>query len=70
MIMVACHNWVLEVHLRKNLFTDLILIPSVIFGYLLKPSYAGKGWTFSLENLIDIICGHMWFGFIPISGGI
>ncbi|KAI5677310.1 hypothetical protein M9H77_08260 [Catharanthus roseus] len=45
-------------------------IPSIIFGYLLKSPFGGEGWIFSVDNLEDIIEGHVWLGSICILGGI
>jgi len=50
--------------------TNLTLNPSVIFGYLLKSPFGGEGWIVSVDNLEDIIGGHVWLGSICIFGGI
>jgi photosystem II CP43 chlorophyll apoprotein len=50
--------------------TNLTLSPSVIFGYLLKSPFGGEGWIVSVDNLEDIIGGHVWLGSICILGGI
>ncbi|KAL4202132.1 hypothetical protein AMTRI_Chr02g219550 [Amborella trichopoda] len=50
--------------------TNLTLSPSVIFGYLLKSPFRGEGWIVSVDDLEDIIGGHVWVGFICILGGI
>ncbi|KAG9438488.1 hypothetical protein H6P81_021569 [Aristolochia fimbriata] len=51
--------------------TNLTLSPSVIFGYLLKsPFGGGEGWIVSVDDLEDIIGGHVWLGSICILGGI
>ena len=54
--------------LRK--ITNLTLSPSIIFGYLLKSPFGGEGWIVSVDDLEDIICGHVWLGSICILGGI
>lgn len=46
------------------------LNPAVIFGYLLKSPFGGEGWIVSVNNMEDIIGGHIWVGFICIAGGI
>ena len=46
------------------------LSPSVIFGYLLKSPFGGEGWIVSVDNLENIIGGHVWLGSICIFGGI
>ncbi|XBI60749.1 hypothetical protein VPH35_041634 [Triticum aestivum] len=42
----------------------------VIFGYLLKSPFGGEGWIVSVDDLEDIIGGHVWLGFICVFGGI
>ncbi|KAF4400816.1 hypothetical protein G4B88_004359 [Cannabis sativa] len=54
--------------LRK--ITNLTLSPSIVFGYLLKSPYGGEGWIVSVDDLEDIIGGHVWLGSICILGGI
>ncbi|RYQ97966.1 hypothetical protein Ahy_B08g094038 [Arachis hypogaea] len=44
--------------------TNLTLSPSIIFGYLLKSPFGGEGWIVSVDDLEDIIGGHVWFGSI------
>ncbi len=46
------------------------LDPTVIFGYLAKSPFGGEGWLVSVDNLEDIIGGHIYIGFICILGGI
>ncbi|KAF3672013.1 Photosystem II CP43 reaction center protein [Capsicum annuum] len=50
--------------------TNLTLSPSIIFGYLLKSPFGGEGWIISVDDLEDIIGGHVWLGSICILGGI
>ncbi|KAL5645173.1 hypothetical protein ACJX0J_002323 [Zea mays] len=45
-------------------------IPGVIFGYLLKSPFGGEGWIVSVDDLEDIIGGHVWLGSICVLGGI
>jgi hypothetical protein len=33
--------------------------PGVIFGYLLKSPFGGDGWICSVDNMEDIIGGHI-----------
>ncbi|KAF8657191.1 hypothetical protein HU200_009951 [Digitaria exilis] len=40
--------------------TNLTLSPGVIFGYLLKSPFGGEGWIVSVDDLEDIIGGHVW----------
>jgi photosystem II CP43 chlorophyll apoprotein len=46
------------------------LNPSVIFGYLTKSPFGGDGWIVSVNNLEDVVGGHIWIGLICIAGGI
>lgn len=46
------------------------LTPSVIFGYLLKSPFGGDGWIVSVDNLEDLIGGHIWIGTLEIFGGL
>jgi photosystem II CP43 chlorophyll apoprotein len=53
-----------------RVITNPTLNPAVIFGYLLKSPFGGDGWIVSVNNLEDVIGGHIWIGLICISGGI
>jgi photosystem II CP43 chlorophyll apoprotein len=46
------------------------LNPAVIFGYLLKSPFGGAGWIIGVNNMEDVIGGHIWIGLICIGGGI
>ncbi|KAL5646660.1 hypothetical protein ACJX0J_002150 [Zea mays] len=46
--------------------TNLTLSPGVIFGYLLKSPFGGEGWIVSVDDLEDIIGGHVWLGSICV----
>ncbi len=50
--------------------TSPTLDPTIIFGYVLKSPFGGDGWIISVDNLEDIIGGHIWIGVICIAGGI
>ncbi len=50
--------------------TNPTLNPAVIFGYLLRSPFGGDGWIVSVDNLEDIVGGHIWIGLICIAGGI
>jgi photosystem II CP43 chlorophyll apoprotein len=49
---------------------NLTLSPNVIFAYLLKSPFGGEGWIVSVDNLENIIEGHIWLGSICIFNGI
>jgi photosystem II CP43 chlorophyll apoprotein len=53
-----------------RVITNPTLNPAVIFGYLLKSPFGGDGWIVSVNNMEDVIGGHIWIGLICISGGI
>jgi photosystem II CP43 chlorophyll apoprotein len=53
-----------------RLVTNPTLNPLKIFGYLARSPYGGEGWIIGVDNLEDIIGGHIWMGAILIAGGI
>jgi photosystem II CP43 chlorophyll apoprotein len=53
-----------------RLVTHPTLNPLVIFGYLLRSPYGESGWIIGVNNLEDIIGGHIWMGGVLIAGGI
>ncbi|HBL57383.1 MAG TPA: photosystem II 44 kDa subunit reaction center protein [Cyanobacteria bacterium UBA8803] len=53
-----------------RVITNPTLNPAVIFGYLTRSPFGGEGWIVSVNNMEDIIGGHIWIGLICISGGI
>jgi photosystem II CP43 chlorophyll apoprotein len=53
-----------------RLVTNPTLDPRVIFGYFFRSPLGGDGWLVSVNNLEDIIGGHIWMGCILIAGGI
>ena len=48
------------------LITNPTISPAVIFGYLLKSPFGGDGWIVSVDNMEDIIGGHIWIGTLLI----
>lgn len=44
------------------------LNPGIIFGYLFGA--VGKNWIAGVDNLEDVIGGHIWIGAILIAGGL
>jgi len=50
--------------------TNPTLNPAVIFGYLIKAPFGGEGWIISVDNMEDVIGGHIWIGLTCIAGGI
>jgi len=53
-----------------RVITNPTLNPAVIFGYLLNAPFGGEGWIVGVNNMEDIIGGHIWIGFICIAGGV
>jgi photosystem II CP43 chlorophyll apoprotein len=53
-----------------RVITNPTLNPAVIFGYLIGAPFGGDGWIVGVDNMEDIIGGHIWIGFICIAGGI
>jgi photosystem II CP43 chlorophyll apoprotein len=53
-----------------RVITNPTLNPAVIFGYLLKSPFGGDGWIISVNNLEDVVGGHIWIGLICIAGGV
>jgi len=53
-----------------RVITNPTLDPTVIFGYLAKSPFGGEGWLISVDNLEDVVGGHIWIGFVCICGGI
>jgi photosystem II CP43 chlorophyll apoprotein len=43
-----------------RVITNPTINPGVIFGYLLKSPFGGDGWICSVDNMEDIIGGHIW----------
>lgn len=50
--------------------TNPTLNPGVIFGYLLNAPFGGEGWIVGVDNMEDVIGGHIWIGLICIAGGV
>ena len=53
-----------------RIITNPTLNPAVIFGYLVGSPFGGDGWIVGVNNMEDIIGGHIWVGLICIGGGI
>ena len=55
-----------DVRLIKN----PTLNPLVIFGYVFKSPFGGDGWIISINNMEDLVGGHIWVGVLCLTGGI
>jgi len=53
-----------------RVITNPTLNPAVIFGYVLKSPFGGEGSIVSVNNLEDVVGGHIWVGLLLIFGGI
>ena len=53
-----------------RVITNPTLNPAVIFGYLTRSPFGGEGWIVGVNNLEDVVGGHIWIGLICIAGGI
>jgi photosystem II CP43 chlorophyll apoprotein len=53
-----------------RVITNPTINPAVIFGYLIKSPFGGEGWIVSVNNMEDVIGGHIWIALICISGGV
>ena len=53
-----------------RVITNPTLNPAIIFGYLIKAPFGGEGWIISVDNMEDVIGGHIWIGLTCIAGGI
>jgi photosystem II CP43 chlorophyll apoprotein len=53
-----------------RVITNPTLNPATIFGYLAASPFGGEGWIVGVDNMEDIIGGHIWVGIICIAGGI
>lgn len=53
-----------------RIISNPTLNPAVIFGYLVGAPFGGDGWIIGVDNMEDIIGGHIWIGLICIAGGI
>ena len=53
---------------QVRLIEDPTLAPGTIFGYLFGTQ--GRYWLAAVDNLEDVIGGHIWLGAILIGGGL
>ena len=53
-----------------RVITNPTINPVVIFGYLLNSPFGGEGNIVGVDNLEDVVGGHIWIGLICIGGGI
>lgn len=53
-----------------RVITNPTINPIVIFGYILSSPFGGSGNIIGVNNLEDVVGGHIWIGIVCISGGI
>jgi len=53
-----------------RLITNPTLNPFIIAGYVLKSPFGGDGWVVSVNNMEDLVGGHIWIGLLCTVGGI
>ncbi|NET50148.1 MAG: photosystem II reaction center protein CP43 [Merismopedia sp. SIO2A8] len=53
-----------------RVITNPTLNPAIIFGYLAASPFGGDGWIVGVNNMEDVIGGHIWVGLICIFGGL
>lgn len=53
-----------------RVITNPTVNPLVIFGYILSSPFGGSGNIIGVNNLEDVVGGHIWIGIICIGGGI
>jgi photosystem II CP43 chlorophyll apoprotein len=44
--------------------------PLIVFEYLFKSPFGGDGWIVSINNMEDLIGGHIWLSILCVTGGI
>merc|ERR1719201_1446571 len=52
-----------------RLITNPTLNPFVIFNYVLKSPFGGDGWIVSINNLEDLVGGHIWVTLLQLTHG-
>jgi photosystem II CP43 chlorophyll apoprotein len=53
-----------------RIITNPTLNPFVIFGYVLRSPFGGDGWIMAINNMEDLVGGHIWVGVLCLTGGI
>lgn len=53
-----------------RVITNPTINPLVIFGYVFSSPFGGSGNIIGVNNLEDVVGGHIWVGFMCIAGGI
>jgi len=53
-----------------RLISNPTLNPVVIFNYVLRSPFGGDGWIVGINNMEDLVGGHIWVAVLCIAGGI
>ena len=53
-----------------RVITNPTLNPLSIFGYVVGSPFGGDGWIIGVDNMEDIIGGHIWIGLMCSGGGV
>lgn len=53
-----------------RVITQPTLSPSVIFGYILISPFGGDGWITRVDNLEDVMGGHLYVSGLTLAGGL
>jgi photosystem II CP43 chlorophyll apoprotein len=54
----------------RRIVTNPTLRPAIIFNYITKSPFGGDGWIISVNNVEDLVGGHIWLGSLCVGGGI
>jgi len=52
-----------------RVITNPTLSPSVLFGYLFRSPFGGEGWLIGVNNMEDVVGGHIWVALHCFIGG-
>jgi photosystem II CP43 chlorophyll apoprotein len=53
-----------------RIVTNPTLSPATIFGYILISPFGGDGWIVRVDNLEDVVGGHIYVAILCIFGGL
>ncbi|MGA1625631.1 MAG: photosystem II reaction center protein CP43 [Prochlorothrix sp.] len=52
-----------------RVITNPTLSPNVLFGYLFRSPFGGEGWLIGVNNMEDVVGGHIWVALHCFIGG-
>ena len=53
-----------------RIISNPTLNPGTIFEYVFRSPFGGDGWICSVDNMEDVVGGHIWIGTMEIFGGL